>query len=141
MAIRIKSTDVIANKFASRGAAAGQDYTNGVQNPRRGWADATSGSSATYAAGVQQAISNGSFQKGVQAAGDEKWSRKAQTVGASRFGPGITAAKADYAKGVQPYLDTLSNITLPPRGPKGDPGNIQRVAAVASALRAKKLQG
>lgn len=139
--MNIKSADVIAKKFASRGGAAGADYSAGVQQPRVPWAQATTAAVNNYAAGVQQAIGNGSFQKGVAAAGDEKWSRKATGVGAQRYGPGVQAAQPDYAKGVAPYLDTLRNLNLPPRAPKGDPSNVQRVAAIATALRARKLAG
>lgn len=139
MAIQIKSADVIANKYATRAGAAGADYAAGVQSPRTPWAAATMASAQTYAAGVQQAIGNGSFAKGVSAAGDSKWQRKAAGVGAQRFGPGAQAAKGDYQAGVAPYLQVISGVTLPPRLPKGDPGNIQRVVAITSALRAAKL--
>jgi|SRR4051812_48470467 hypothetical protein len=141
MAIKIKSADAIAQKFATRGAAAGADYAAGVAAPRQDWAAATEAASNTWGAGVQQAISNGQFGKGVAKAGTAKWQRKAAGVGAQRFGPGVTAAKADYQAAVQPYLDTLANLSLPPRNPKGDPGNLQRVQVVAQALRARKLQG
>lgn len=139
--MNIKTADVIAKKYATRGGAAGQDYTNGVQNPRQPWAASTVAAATTYAAGVQQSIANGSFVKGVNAAGDAKWSRKATTVGAQRYGPGVQAAQTDYSAGIAPYLQVLSSLTLPPRGPKGDPGNIQRVATIAQALRSKKITG
>lgn len=141
MAIQIKSADAAAKKYATRGAAAGQDYANGVANPRQDWAQATSASAQTWGAGVQQAMSNGSFAKGVNAAGTAKWQRKATGVGVTRYGPGVQAAQADYQNGVAPYLQVLANLNLPPRNPKGDPGNIQRVAMIAQALRTKKLQG
>lgn len=139
--MNIKGADVIAKKYATRGGAAAQDYSDGVKNPRQPWAASTISAAATYAAGVQQSISNGSFVKGVNNAGDEKWSRKATTVGAQRYGPGVQAAQSDYSKGVAPYLQVLASLTLSPRGPKGDPGNIQRVNQIAQALRAKKISG
>jgi hypothetical protein len=139
--VNIKGADVIAKKYATRGGAAAQDYSAGVAAPRVPWAAATAAAVSTYASGVQQSIANGSFVKGVTAAGDAKWSRKATTVGAARYGPGVQAAQQDYASGVAPYLQVLSSLQLPPRGPKGDPGNVQRVNAIAQALRAKKLGG
>jgi hypothetical protein len=139
--VNIKGADVISKKYATRGGAAAADYAAGVAAPRQPWAASTAAAAATYASGVQQSISNGSFVKGVTAAGDAKWSRKATTVGASRYGPGVQAAQQDYAAGVAPYLSVLSSLSLPPRGPKGDPGNVQRVQAIAQALRAKKISG
>ena len=141
MAIQIKSADVAAKKYATRGAAAGQDYAAGVAAPRQDWAQATAASANTWGAGVQQAISNGSFTKGVNAAGTPKWQRKASGVGAQRYGPGVQAAQNDYQAGVAPYLQVIAGLNLPPRNPKGDPGNIQRVAMIAQALRQKKLNG
>jgi hypothetical protein len=139
VAIKIKSVDQAAAKFVSRASAAAPDYTNGVQNPRRDWAQSTAAAETTYSTGVQQAVSNGSFKKGVLAAGSDKWQRKASTVGSQRFASGVNAAKGDYSTKVQPYFDVLANLNLPPRQPKGDPSNVQRVAAIAQALRAKKL--
>ena len=93
------------------------------------------------AAGVQAAIANRSFAKGVQAAGDQKWASKAAGKGADRFSGGVAAATTDYEKGVAPYLAVIEQTVLPPRGPKGDPGNIQRVAVLTAALRKRKMQG
>lgn len=139
MPIQIKSGDTIAKKFAARAGAAGADYSAGVAAPRRPWAASTAAAAQTFAQGVQAAVTNGSFVKGVNAAGDAKWSRKASGVGAQRYPQGAQAAAPDYQAGVQPYLDVISNVQLPPRMPKGDPGNLARVTAVTSALRAKKL--
>lgn len=139
--MNIKSADAAAKKFATRGSAAGGDYSDGVKNPRTDWATATAAAAQTYAAGVQQAIGNGSFAKGVAAAGTGKWQMNSVNVGSQRFASGVQNAQGAYSKGVAPYLDTLRNLTLPPRAPKGDPSNIARVATIASALRSKKLAG
>lgn len=128
-----------ADKWARKASASTQDYTEGVANPRVPWAQATQAAAANQAAGVQAAIQRKAFEKGVARAGDEKWKRKAEGVGSSRFSQGVQAGVNDYQQGVAPYLQTIESTTLPPRGPKGDPRNIQRVAAIADALRKKKL--
>jgi hypothetical protein len=139
--MQIKSADVIAAKYATRGAAAGPDYAAGVNAPRNPWAASTTAASDAYSAGVQAAVANGSFVKGVTNAGDAKWQRKAAGVGAQRYPAGVTAAKQDYSTGVAPYLQVLAGLQLPPRGAKGNPGNMQRAVAVATALRNKKING
>jgi hypothetical protein len=139
--VNIKSVDLIAKKYSNRGGAAGADYTDGVNNPREDWATKTTAAATTYAAGVQTAIGNRSYEKGVAAAGTEKWARKAKGVGAQRYAGGVQAAAPDYAKGVSRYLDVLRNINLPPRAPKGDPANNQRSLIVQQALRAAKVNG
>lgn len=141
MAIKIKSLDKIVDKWSNRASAAGGDYQEGVQNPRRDWAEATGGAADSYAAGVQQAIAQKRFDAGVVAAGTDKWKRKAIAVGANRYPQGVGAAKPDYSTGVKPFLDTIQNLDLPPRRPKGDPANFLRVQKVAQALRDRKMQG
>lgn len=141
MAINVKAAATVAEKWSSRAGGAGGDYQKGVQNPKRDWATATVAAASSYAGGVQQAISDGRFSKGVQKAGSDKWAAKAANVGASRFTQGVGQSKGDYQDGVAPYLEALRGITLPPRMPKGDPSNVQRVAAVMSTMRATKVKG
>lgn len=128
-----------AEKWVRKASASTQDYSEGIANPRTPWASATAAAAANQAAGVQAAIQRKAFEKGVARAGDEKWKRKSEGVGSARFSQGVQAGANDYATGVAPYLQVIESTTLPPRGPKGDPRNIQRVAAIADALRKKKL--
>jgi hypothetical protein len=139
MPIAVRPIANIVDKYAARAAVAGGEYTAGVANPRRDQAEAAAAADTTWAAGVSEAISRGAFKKGVTAAGSEKWKRKASTVGASRYGPGVSAGKADYSAGVSPYLSIIAGLTLPPRAPRGDPSNVARVSAVTTALRAAKI--
>jgi hypothetical protein len=136
--IVIKPIDQIVKKWQARASAAGADYSAGVQNPRRPQAASAAAAAPSWAAGVQQAVANNTFAKRVLAAQD-KYTRNSAGKGAARYPTGITAAAADMSAGLQPYLDVLANIQLPARLPKGDPGNVQRVATVDAALRAKKL--
>src|SRR5436853_1692444 len=129
----------VAQKWSRRTSSATQEYTEGVSNPRSSWQAQTIAAAPIQAQAVQQAIADKRFEKGVARAGDARWQAKSTSKGAARFGPGVQDAEADYARGVQPYLDVIANITLPPRGPKGDPKNIQRVAVLAKALRDRKL--
>lgn len=140
MAIQIKSMDAIAEKWSRRASAASADYQAGTAAPRRDWAQATQAAEESYAQGIQTAIANKRFGKGVQKAGTAKWSRGVNEKGVARYGPGVSAAKEDYSTAFAPYAQVLSNITLPPKGPKGDPRNIARVERVATALHQKKMQ-
>lgn len=141
MAIKVKDAAAAAQKFVTRAQAAAPDYANGVANAGGSWAQNTKAAADSYAAGVQQAISNNRFANGVNQNAQNKYQTRASGVGAQRFGPGVAASKDSWASGVQPYLTTIANITLPPRQPKGSPANYARVQAVGDALRQKKLQG
>jgi len=106
-----------------------------VANPSRSWAQASQAASPNYAAGVQAAVARGGFAKGVQAAGDGAWSHGATTKGPARFAEGVQLAQPAYTSGFGRVAAAINATALPPRQPTGSPGNIQRVAVIATALR------
>lgn len=136
--LQVKSADVVAAKWAQRAGAASQAYAAGVNGTTKDWAADTAAAAGAWSAGVQAAAANGSFAKGVNSAGTAKWKAKAANVGASRYSPGVAAAQPYYQQGITGVLQVLSALNLPARGPKGDPGNLNRVAAVTAALRKYK---
>ncbi len=131
----------VVEKYKRRASQASPDYLAGVKAPKKDWATETAAASENYGAGVSAAIANGSFEKGVQAAGTPKWARKAVAVGAGRFGPGVAAAAPDYSEKMGKVLSTIEGISLPPRGAKGDPRNYARSQAIGEALNAAKASG
>lgn len=138
---RIRSAAEIAEKYARVTPGRSADYAAGIENPKADWKTATQAAEDSWAQGVQQAAANKQFGKGVAKVGTEKWQRKARDLGVGRWGPGVSAAKDDYESGFAPYADVIRTTTLPPRGPKGDPRNIERVSKLAMALHAKKVSG
>ena len=138
---QVKPISEIVDKWQRRASVAGPDYAAGIASPRRDWEEATKAAEGAQKAGIEQAIANGSFVKGVTKAGTAKWKRKAQDVGAARFGPGVAAAKADYQAGFAPFISVIEGITLPPRGPKGDPRNYERTQIIGEALHDAKVAG
>jgi hypothetical protein len=126
-------------RWVDRASVATEDYKSGILNPRTDWAQATKGAAENWAKGIQQAVSNGSFSKGVQKAGSQKQQQKSVGKGAQRYAAGVAEGQSDYAAAIAPYLQIIESTTLPPRGPKGDPRNLDRVKAITVALRGKKL--
>ncbi len=139
MALKVKPASAAAEKFAARAAGASKDYEAGVRAPKQDWQSATAAASDNYDQGVQQAVSERRFAAGVNAAGNEKYMRGATGKGVQRYGAGVSAAKGDYAQGVAPYLDVISNTDLPARGPRGSAQNINRVSAIAENLHKTRL--
>lgn len=131
----IKPIDVSSDKWVRRAAVAAPDYQNGVQNPRRPWATAAAEGEANYKAGVVAAANAGRYGIGVKAAGNDKWQSGAMKKGPGRFTEGVAMARDDWGKGFAPYQAAIGGLVLPPRGVRGSPQNIQRVSAVATALR------
>ena len=128
----------VAEKWARVTPQRTEDYSQGVRNPRKPWAASTLASVPNYEAGIQKSIAEKRFAKGVSKAGDNKWQEGAVVKGTARFGPGVQAAEGAYATGIAPYLQVIESTSLPPRYPKGDPRNIERVKVMAAALRKKK---
>lgn len=131
----------VAEKWVRRTANAGTEYQEGVQNPRQSWQAASTAAAPVQAQAVQEAIRDKRYEKGIARSGDARWQSKAISKGVPRFGPGVQDAQADYQKGFAPYIQVIESTNLPPRGPKGDPKNIQRVAVLAKALNDRKRQG
>lgn len=139
MAIKIKSAAAIAKKWADVTPARSRQWEEEIKaTSTDDYAAPAIASAPVYDAGVQEAISRGAYAKGVEAKKD-KWKRKALAVGTARFGPGVRAAEADQATGFAPYRETIAALTLAPRGPRGAPGNYERVREVGEALHAKRV--
>jgi len=139
MAINVKDAGTAATKFVQRAQAAAGDYQKGVSAAGQQWQTNTAAAQDTWAQGVQASISNGSYVKGVNKAGANKYASAASGKGAQRYPQGVATAGPAWQEATAPYLQTIASLNLPPRRPKGDPGNMARVQAVTSALRAKKV--
>ncbi len=138
--MEIKSTAAIAEKWERVTPMRSRDYLEGVSTTRKDWAGNTVAAAENYNIGVTQAIAEERFQRGVQKAGTEKWKRNTIEKGGTRWGQGVRMAGPEYARGFDPYRNELEAIDLPPRGPRGDPRNIERVRVIAERLHALKLR-
>lgn len=134
-AIHVKDTGKIAQKFVTRAGQAAGDYKDGVANAGAQWEGAAKSSEPSYNAGVQAGISRGAFGKGVVGKAS-KYQTNAVNNGSVRYAPGVANAQDAYTRGIQPYLDRLKSLDLPPKGPRRSPQNQQRSVVVNQALGA-----
>jgi hypothetical protein len=141
MAIKVKDAATAAAKFVQRAQGAAGDYSRGVAGAGNNWQAQTAAAADAWGAGVQAAVANQRFSKGVQRVGGQKWEQASTTKGAQRYPQGVAAAGPNWQAATSPYLDTIASLNLPPRRPKGDPANFQRAQMVADALRKKKVGG
>jgi hypothetical protein len=137
--MEIKPLNRIAEKWGANSALAGDSYREGVQSPRRSWAAAAAGADDARRAGLAEADARNAFVTGVNAAGDAKWKNNATILGPARFRQGVQNAKPAFSAGFSKYHSVISGVTLPPRGPKGSPENIERVRAIADALHSARV--
>jgi hypothetical protein len=134
----IKDVARIAAKWARVAPQRTTDYTDGINAPRRDWAAATAAAQDTHTASMQKAAQSKSFSRGVRAAGTPKWQTRALAKGPNRFAEGVAIAEPDYRQAFTPFAEAIARTTLPPRYPKGDPRNLERVKVIATALNARK---
>jgi len=137
---KIRAIAEIASKWVEVTTGRANDYRKGIESPKKDWATETKAAEAAYEAGISDAIARKAFGKGVAKAGTEKWRAKALEVGVGRWPAGVRIAEDNYAKGFGPYRDVIERTTLPPRGPKGSPENIERVRVMAMALHEAKIK-
>lgn len=134
----IKSISAIQEKWGRVTPQRSEDYALGIKSPKRDWAQAAGGARESHKAAMVTAATNDSYAKGVARAGTARWQAKAIAKGPSRFSEGVVLAAGDYGTAFGPYADTIKATTLPPRFPRGDIRNLDRVKTISQALRKKK---
>lgn len=127
-----------AAKWRARASAAQQDYLQGVQRPRRSWGEATRAGVQAWVQGIQQALADGRYERGITPEAEQYWRVRIEQVGAQRYSQGVQQSQDRYERNFAPYRQVLESLTLPERGPKGDPRNLERVRIVAEALHQAK---
>lgn len=135
----IKSIAAIQEKWGRVTPGRTEDYTLGIKNPKRDWAQAASAAKESHKAAMSAAAAADSYSKGVTRAGTARWQDKATRKGPSRFAEGVIVGAADYGSGFAPYADTIKATQLPVRFPRGDLRNLDRVKTISQALRKKKM--
>jgi len=139
MAITVKPANVASQNWVEGAGAASGRYAAGVQGAGSRWQSNTVAAAGTFKQGVSAGNIEQRYAAGAARAGSAKYERKATTLGASRFSGGVSDAKGDYEAGVSPYLSLIGSLTLPARKPRGDPGNLERVRVISSALAARRM--
>jgi hypothetical protein len=132
-AINVKDTGTIAAKYVARAGVATKDYSDGVASAGGAWESGAKAGESNFEQGVQDAITRKAYGKGVNGSAG-KYVANATKLGAVRYGPGVQNGAGAYASGVQPYLDKLKSLNLPPKGPRRSPQNQARANMVALEL-------
>ena len=134
----IKTIQAIQEKWGRVTPTRTDDYTLGIKNPKRDWAQSAVGAKQSHKDAMTAAAQNDSYAKGVAKAGTAKWQDKATKKGPSRFAEGVVIGASDYGTAFAPYADVIKATQIPPRYPRGDVRNLERVKTISQALRKKK---
>lgn len=130
----IKSQAAITEKWTRVTPMRSEDYKKGIESPKRDWAKSATAAAPNHATAMAAASAAGSYGKGINKAGTEKWKARSLSKGPGRFAEGVMVGGPDYDKGFAPFRDVIERTALPPRFPARDPRNIMRVSAIATAL-------
>jgi len=130
----VRSIKAIGEKWNRVVGQRGPDYQTGIENPRRDQATAAAAAEPAYEVGVQAAIAEKRFGKGVRKAGSAKWLKGAREKGVARWPAGVAAAQLDFENGFEPFRSALERTELPPRRAKRDPSNLMRVQKVCEVM-------
>jgi len=139
---KVRPVSELAEKWQTVTPGREPYYRKGIEAPKENWAEEALAASPAWKAGVQEAMAKDLFAKGVAKAGIETWKKETLRKGVEqrRWATEVSVAGPKYAAKFAPFAEVINTVALPPRGAKGDPRNIDRVAAIASALRAKALE-
>jgi hypothetical protein len=139
MAIKVKSAEEVARKWAEVTPQRSAYLESGLMGSGTTWEAETANAAGAYRAAVTAPNIEAMFRGGVKKAGGAKFERKAIQVGVGRYGAGVQAAQEDMKSGIEPMLSTISSLTLSPRAPRGSDTNYRRVQEVGTALHKKRL--
>lgn len=135
----IRKIEDIAAKWGRVTPQRAPEYLSGVTSPKSDWAKNADAAKETHKAAMVSAATRDAYSKGVIAAGTATWQKGAIQKGPGRFAEGVQIAQPDYQKGFQKYHSVISAVVLPPRFPKGDIRNLDRVKAISTAMRTAKI--
>lgn len=136
MPINVPTAQEAADKWATVTPTRQADYTRGVSSAGTRWQAGVDASPQLWATATAAAAANGEFTRGVSGKAG-KYQTNASTLGAQRFGQGVTAAKPAYTTAIAPVLQVIAGVNLPPRQIAGS--NMQRSQMVSDALHNWKI--
>ena len=122
-----------AEKFSSRASAASGDYVDGARTTSKDQSAAAIAAAGIYAQALQSSITEGRYAKGLQKSGKAKWLKGVTDKGGNRYAEGVSQAAPTYATESARFDGARGAASSLPRGIKGSPQNLQRVAAVVAA--------
>lgn len=129
----MKTAQQVAEKFVNRASAASGDYVDGARTTTKDQNAAAIAAAELHKQATTAALNEGRFAAGLRKAGKQKWLDGVQKKGGNRYGEGVAASAPSYATESARYDGARAAASSLPRGIKGSPQNLQRVAAVVAA--------
>ena len=131
--VETKSLSVVQKKWEDAIGRVPASYTEGVSGAKDVIAKGVSGEEL-YATKVQEAIASKRRATELAKVSDTDWKNAATTKGAQRIGPGMSAAKGKFNKGINEVLTVIQGVTIAPRTADGLTNVDNRVKPIVKAL-------
>lgn len=137
----MKSANEAVSKWQTRAGAASTDYSEGARATDKDQAARAIAAKGVYQQGLQESFARNAYEKGLARSGKQGWLAGVEQKGAQNFSTGVSAdiARNKYVQNSSKYDSARKAAESLPRGARGSANNLQRVAAVANALRAVKV--
>lgn len=127
-----------ARRLASAGFNFADRYASGVEGKGSEWQRGASAAEGNYTQGIQRALSENAYKKGVDRASSSRYDEGVRTKGVNNWPTGMQLSEDRYIEGVQPYAGLWDAALPTPRGPKGSPANLKRMAENVQRFQAAK---
>ena len=136
-----KSANTAVLKWQARAGAAASDYVEGAKDTDKDQAARAIASKAIYQQALNESFTRDAYAKGLSKSGKSGWLAGVEQKGANNFAGGVSSemARSKYTTNSGRYDSARRAADALPRGPKGSAANLNRVSAVANALRAAKV--
>jgi len=113
-------TAEIVSRWERGMATAAEKYKKGIQNTTVNPMERAAASADRYAAGVQRAVSEGRYQRGLARVSKDQWQQASIDKGAARLASGAAASRPKYTEfwtRFGPYLQNVKDrVRQMPRG-------------------------
>ena len=105
----VRDATAAAERRARKIGVSGEDYREGVENPREDWAERVKATEAKRDAELRKAIDEGRITKGALECGTEKQIAKTLSKGVPAWQSEAASAEANeaYEKGMAPVIDCV----------------------------------
>jgi hypothetical protein len=134
----MKTASASSQKFAERAANSASDYVKESQATTKDQSANAIAAKEIYKQALTASFGKDAYAKGLGKSGKAGWLKGVTEKGADRFAGGVMNAAAKYAANSAPFDSARAASASMPRGVKGSPQNLAKVAAVVTALRAAK---
>jgi hypothetical protein len=114
-------------RLQEAGVANADRYQRGTSGKGAKWHQATTAAEANYQEGIQRALSEKRFGKGVQAAGASSYDAGVSAKGVANWPTGMRLAGPKYEKKVQKFVALWNAPLSTPKGSRRSPANLKRM--------------